>query len=90
MRAGRDNAAECAGCVHFLDDPRRLECCFPGIQALSSAFSSSRGRAGLCELDDVLLDPGPACARFQPRPRPLKAGTHSYGSVTTTGTEPRR
>jgi hypothetical protein len=83
MGAWADHGVGCSECVHFLDDPRSLERCFPGIRALSSAFGSSRGRAGLCRLDDVFLDPRPACAHARPR-SPLPAEPMpGYGDVTT-------
>ena len=35
--------------------------------ALSSAFGSTRGSAGVCEVEGRLRDPSPACSEFRPR-----------------------
>jgi hypothetical protein len=61
--------AGCESCVRFIDDPIELEKLFSGIGALSSAFGSTRGSAGVCELDATLRDPAPACADFRLRTR---------------------
>jgi hypothetical protein len=57
----------CGGCALFVDDPHALERLFPGIGALSSAFGSTRGPAGVCLDDQRFHDPSRACARFQAR-----------------------
>lgn len=57
----------CTECQYFDDDPRSLERQLPGIQALSSAFGSTRGRAGICSCTQRFHDPQPACDAFLPR-----------------------
>ena len=70
VRAGAAVAgatAACGGCRHFMDDPADLEKVFVGIGALSSAWGSTRGRAGICAKDDSFHDPIPACSEFETR-----------------------
>jgi hypothetical protein len=59
----------CRSCVHFDDDPGRLESEVPGILVFGSAYGSSRGHAGLCAELDRFLDPLPAgsCPCFERR-----------------------
>jgi hypothetical protein len=57
----------CETCSWFRDDPRDLERAFAGITALSSAYGSTRGRAGVCGVDDSFRDPGAACAEYRAR-----------------------
>ena len=56
----------CFSCVHFVDDPGAIEMEFPGIPVFGSAYSSSRGHAGMCQELDRFLDPLPAscCPSF--------------------------
>jgi hypothetical protein len=63
----------CGSCRHFVSDPQALERCFVGIGALSSAFGSTRGRAGICLMESTFGDPGPACASFEPHLPPGSA-----------------
>jgi hypothetical protein len=62
------NEPTCEGCAHFLNDPARLEAQLPGIGALSSAYGSCRGRAGICAVDQTFRDPVAACTDFRRRP----------------------
>ena len=64
-RTGTKGQTTCAACRHFLDDPAELERVFVGIGALSSAYGSTRGRAGICRKDDSFHDPLPACSEFE-------------------------
>ncbi len=57
----------CATCAWFIDDPQELERAFTGIGALSSAYGSCRGRAGICRIDQGFRDPRGACADFRRR-----------------------
>lgn len=59
----------CQHCIHFDDDPASLEAQLPGIRALGSAYGSARGRAGICDVSDRLMDPVPAesCPDFEER-----------------------
>lgn len=63
----------CRSCLHFVNDPRALERSFVGIAALSSAFGSTRGRAGICLKESTFRDPGPACPVFEARIREVKS-----------------
>ena len=72
-------AATCSQCTEFEDDPAQIERAFPGILALSSAWASTRGRAGICRLAGTFQDPQVPCqdftARGEERARPpLRAG----------------
>jgi len=66
-RSGGSGQVTCKACRHFLDDPAELEKFFAGIGALSSAYGSTRGRAGICGKDDSFHDPAPACVDFEPQ-----------------------
>jgi hypothetical protein len=57
----------CGSCAHFHDDPGELERLFRGIGALSSAYGSTRGRAGVCLVDGAFRDPAPACPDYRSR-----------------------
>jgi hypothetical protein len=57
----------CADCARFTDEPRLIEALFAGITALSSAYGSSRGRAGVCHFRDTFQDPEPVCRGFLAR-----------------------
>ena len=56
----------CRSCVHFVDDPARIEAEFPYLTVFGSAYSSARGEAGICQKLDRFLDPMPAecCPEF--------------------------
>jgi hypothetical protein len=56
--------ATCAECAEFVDDAAELEALFVGMTALSSAYGSTRGRAGVCRVSDTFQDPTPACPAF--------------------------
>lgn len=56
----------CGSCLHFVNEPQALERNFIGISALSSAFGSTRGRAGICLKDSTFRDPEPVCRAFEP------------------------
>jgi len=62
-----EHAPSCARCRHFHDDPTELENMFPGILILSSTYGSTRGRAGVCSIDETFHDPHRACEDFVPR-----------------------
>jgi hypothetical protein len=70
MRGTSHQERSCRDCGHFLDDPQALEAEFAGLQALSSAYGSTRGQAGICLVDDTFRNPGPACPEFTERPAP--------------------
>ena len=64
MKGTKPEIATCAECAEFVDDPGELEASFVGMTALSSAYGSSRGRAGVCRVLDTFQDPSPACPAF--------------------------
>lgn len=57
---------DCRNCRHFSDDPAWLEAQLPGIGALSSAFGSTRGDAGICAVTGRFHDPIPLCREAEP------------------------
>jgi len=61
-----DEAAICANCREFVDDPVRIEAELPGITILSSAYGDTRGDQGLCSLHQQLVTPGLTCSAFSP------------------------
>jgi len=69
--AGGRKAGECAqacrGCIHFDNDPRRIEAEFPGLTALGSAYGSTRAEDGICALRGLFLSADRWCERFSPR-----------------------
>jgi hypothetical protein len=58
----------CHRCRHFVDDPQQLEDALPGLTILSSAWGSTRGRAGLCACHETWQDPVTGCPDFEPAP----------------------
>ncbi len=82
MRWRMDKTPNCASCVHFLSDPAAIERCFPGIRALSSAWGSTRGNAGICLKSERFHDPIPACPEYDAQPSPATQDGQSYGAVT--------
>ena len=57
-------AITCKDCCYFIDDPKAIERAFPGLTILSSAYSSTRGNAGICERHDLFLVPIERCKDF--------------------------
>jgi len=57
----------CRACIHFDNDPRRIEAEFPGLTALGSAYGSSRAEDGICDLRELFLSANGWCDRFSPR-----------------------
>ncbi|MEX1309451.1 MAG: hypothetical protein AB1Z65_03445 [Candidatus Sulfomarinibacteraceae bacterium] len=78
--AGSTAVLTCRSCVHFDDDPARLEAEVPGILVFGSAYGSSRGHAGLCAKLGRFHDPIPAgaCPAFEKR-APVKPERSSDG-----------
>ena len=65
--APHDPTPTCAQCASFSDEPSEIERAFAGMTALSSAYGSTRGRAGVCAVSERFQDPQPACGEFVPR-----------------------
>lgn len=57
----------CGGCQHFSNDPAEIERRLPGIRALSSAYGTSRGQSGFCDLRALYLAPDRGCRDFVAR-----------------------
>ena len=55
----------CRDCRYFNNDPAFLEDSFPGLNALSSAYGSTRGENGICSKRDLYLSPGKSCKDFE-------------------------
>jgi hypothetical protein len=56
----------CRDCRYFNNDPAFLEREFPGLNALSSAYGSTRGENGICGKRDLYLSPVTRCKDFEP------------------------
>ncbi|MEW6337081.1 MAG: hypothetical protein ACOY3Y_14925 [Acidobacteriota bacterium] len=82
MRWRMDDKPNCASCVHFLSDPAAIERSLPGIGALSSAWGSTRGDAGICLKSGRFHDPIPACADFETTPVQAGEKLTGYRAVT--------
>jgi len=63
-------ALSCRECRHFIDDPSAVEAALPSVTILGSAYSSVRGRAGVCQRSGRFHDPmeARACPDFTARP----------------------
>jgi len=57
----------CRDCKYFNNDPAWLEKEFPCMNALSSAYGSARGEAGVCSRLDIYLAPVKKCGFFEHR-----------------------
>lgn len=55
----------CRDCKYFNNDPGWLEQVFPGLNALSSAYGTARGEAGICNKRDIYLSPVQKCKYFE-------------------------
>jgi hypothetical protein len=55
----------CRDCRYFNNNPASLEKVFPGLNALSSAYGSARGEAGVCSKLDLYLSPQKKCEYFE-------------------------
>lgn len=59
----------CIGCRFFNNNPALIETVFPGLNVLSSAYSSVRAEAGICSRHEVFISPGYNCRLFEPARR---------------------
>jgi hypothetical protein len=59
----------CRQCRHFIDEPSAVEAALPSVTILGSAYSSVRGRAGVCQCSGRFHDPmdARACPDFTAR-----------------------
>jgi len=54
-------------CRFFNSDPALIEGAFPGLNSLSSAYSSVRADAGICSRRDLFVAPATGCRDFEER-----------------------
>jgi hypothetical protein len=52
-------------CVHFCNDPAKVEAAFGGLTSLSSAYGSTSADDGLCLLHDRYLTARSWCGQFR-------------------------
>jgi hypothetical protein len=79
-------ANNCAACRYFTGAPAALERAIPGLNILSSAYGSVRGKTGLCERHDTFTTAGtPACPQFETNRRLPQ----SSGEADVTSENPR-
>lgn len=55
----------CRDCRYFNNDPAFLERELPGLNALSSAYGSTRGENGICDKHNLYLSPIRKCKDFE-------------------------
>ncbi len=60
----RRELSTCEDCLYFEDNPKAIEVAFPGMTMLGSAYSSSRGDAGICVHRGLFLVPVEGCKDF--------------------------
>jgi hypothetical protein len=65
----------CRNCVHFIDEPARIEALIPGLTAMGSARASVRADDGICAVHDVMVSARDWCEKFSPRAE-RDSGTH--------------
>ena len=61
LRWASHGSRRCETCVHFDNDPHRLEGTFGNLRAMSSGFASVRSRDGLCRRVGLYLPAGESC-----------------------------
>jgi hypothetical protein len=65
MATGQGSDFVCAACRHFLADAAALERCFPGLTAMSSAYSAARADTGLCQIHNTFRRSGDGCRDYE-------------------------
>ncbi len=55
----------CRNCRFFNGDPAAIEAAFPGLNSLSSAYSSVRAEAGICSRRELFVSPSRGCEDFE-------------------------
>ena len=56
--------AECINCGFFRNDPAVIEKDFPGLNSLSSAYSSVRADSGICDRLELFVSSRYSCTFF--------------------------
>ena len=59
--------ATCRNCRFFNGEPASIEAAFPGLNSLSSAYSSVRADAGICNRHGLFVSPSKGCEDFEDR-----------------------
>jgi hypothetical protein len=54
----------CINCGFFQNDPVVIETAFPGLNSLSSAYSSVRGESGICDRLELFVSSRYGCTFF--------------------------
>ena len=54
----------CGDCVHFENDPARIEAMIPGLTTMGSARASVRADDGICGVHDRIVTPRDGCGQF--------------------------
>ena len=57
--------AACRNCMFFNGEPASIEAAFPGLNSLSSAYSSVRADAGICNRHGLFVSPSKGCKDFE-------------------------
>jgi len=61
--------SECKNCQYSVMRPDALETAIPGLNILSSAYGSVRGKTGLCRRHDQFVTANSTCADFEGEPQ---------------------
>jgi len=56
--------AKCIDCRFFQNNPVMIETAFPGLNCLSSAYSSVRAESGICERLELFVSSRYGCTFF--------------------------
>ena len=56
---------KCIDCRHFDNRSEMIERTFPGLNSLSSAYSSVWAESGICSRHELFLSPWRRCEDFQ-------------------------
>ena len=56
----------CTCCSFFKNDPALIEMIFPGLNSLSSAYSSVRAESGICDRHELFISSRYGCTLFEP------------------------
>jgi hypothetical protein len=61
------SAGTCRDCLHFVNEPARIEAMIPGLATMGSARASVRGDDGICAVHDLIASARDTCGRFETR-----------------------
>jgi hypothetical protein len=66
VRFGDNMRAKCIDCRFFQNSPVMIETAFPGLNSLSSAYSSVRAESGICDRHELFISSRYSCTFFEP------------------------